>query len=165
VRSDIGPTIEKIVGLSALTTLKVNVADAVVSELPGRTGSVRAILIVKGDVTLGVDLSGAVFEQVDQNNRRAVLHLPQPTVQSVRLDHEKTKLVGVWESGLWTIIPGGEDADTAAVNRAMRDAQRIVAAAGQDPELIQRCRVQTEEMLEAFLKALGWGIEVQFIRP
>jgi hypothetical protein len=121
---------------------------------------VKAILIVKGDVTLGVNLSDAVFEQVDRDNRRAVLHLPQPTVQSVRLDHERTKLLGVWESGLWTIVPGGEDADVAAVNRAMRDAQRIVAAAGQDLELIQRCQQQTEEVLRAFLKALGWEIEV-----
>jgi hypothetical protein len=160
--TDAGPTVEKIVALSSLTTLKVDVADAVVSELPGRTGTVRAVLVVRGDVTLGVDLSAAVFEQVDRDARRAVLRLPQPRLQSVRLDHERTKLLGVWETGLWTIVPGGGDADTTAINRALRDAQRIVATEGKDPQLVHQCRVRTENVLREFLKALGWGVQFQW---
>jgi hypothetical protein len=161
-KPDPAPTIEKIQGLASVTTLRVDVADAIVSELPGKTGSIKTVLIVRGDVTLGVDLSGASFEQVDRDERSAVLHLPRPTVQSVRLDQDRTKLVGVWEQGLWAITPGGGDADTAAVNQAMRRAQTIVESAGQDPEIVGRCRAQTEQVLVAFLRNLGWTVRVEW---
>ncbi len=159
---DSAPTIEKIVGLSSLTTLRVDVADAIVNELPGKTGSITTVLVVRGDVTLGVDLSAASFQQMDRDNRSAVLRLPQPTVQSARLDQDRTKLVGVWERGLWAITPGGGDADAVAINRAMREAQKAVDVAGQNPELIQRCRVQTEGALIAFLRNLGWTVSIEW---
>ena len=90
---------------------------------------------------LGVDLSRARFESVDQKNRGAVLVLP-PRVQSVTLDQEKTRVVALCESGLWIIVPGGSDPDAAVTNAAYREAQRIVARAADDPELIQRSRLQ-----------------------
>ena len=68
-----GPTLEQIQTLASLTTLKINVADALVTQLAGRTGGIRAVLVVHGNVTLGVDLSKARFESVDQRNRTAVL--------------------------------------------------------------------------------------------
>jgi hypothetical protein len=160
--ADTGLTIERIQPLLSLTTLKVQVADVVESELQGKTGNVKAALIVKGEVALGVDLSTATFEQVDRENRRAVLHLPQPAVQYVRLDHERTRLLGVWSSGLWIIVPGGSDADAVTVNRAYRDAERIVGRTANDAALVQRCRVQTEEVLRSFLRALGWSIELRW---
>jgi hypothetical protein len=159
---DPAPTVENIQGLASVTTLRVDVADAIVSELPGKTGSIKTVLIVRGDVTLGVDLSAASFKQVDHDKRSAVLRLPSPTVQSVRLDQDRTKLVGVWEQGLWAITPGGGDADTAAVNRAMRRAQTVVEAAGQDPGIVQRSQLQTEQVLVAFLRNLGWTVRVEW---
>ena len=130
---DSAPTIEKIAGLASLTTLRVDVADAVVSELPGNTGSIKTVLIVRGDVTLGVDLSSATFEQVDREKRSAVLHLPQPVVQSATLDQDRTKLVGIWEQGLWAITPGGGDANAAVVNRAMRERTELWRVRGRIP--------------------------------
>ena len=90
------------------------------------------------------------------------LLLPQPKLQSVSLDHEHTKLIGVWPSGLWTIVPGGEDADTVAVNLAYRDAERAVRAAAGDPQLIDQARRQAESVLRAFLAALGWEAEIRW---
>lgn len=109
-----------------------------------------------------MDLSAARFEQMDRDTRTAVLRLPQPTVQSARLDQERTKLVGVWERGLWAITPGGGDAEAVAVNHAMREAQRTMEAAGRDPELIQRCRVQTEQVLLTFLRNIGWTVSAEW---
>ena len=84
--------------------------------------------------------------------------MPQPRIQTVRLDHERTKLLGVGSSGLWIIVPGGSEADTAAVNRAYRDAEHFVAG-------VRRCRMQTEEVLSAFLRALGWTVEIGWNGP
>ena len=82
-------------------------------------------------------------------------------VQSVRLDHERTRL-GVWSSGRWAITPGGGDADVATLNAAYRDAQRHVAAAAGDPDGLGRARRQAEQVLAAFAAALGWAVEVRW---
>ena len=155
-----GPTIEKIKELSALTTLKVDVADALVTELQGNTGSTKAVLIVKGDVSLGVDLSAAKFEAVDSEHKRAVVTLPKPTVQFVRLDQEKTRLLGVYNSGLWAITPGGGNTETATINACYRDAQRTVAQVANDPALIARTRRQAELVLKSFVAATGWELSI-----
>jgi hypothetical protein len=157
-----GLTVEKLQVLSVLTTLKMDVAEVQLTEIRGYTGTIKAVLVIRGDVSVGVDLSKARFEQVDEQARRAVLVLPQPQVQSVRLDQERTRLVGVWPSGLWTIVPGGEDADTTAVNLAYRYAQRSVTAAAQDPQVLVRSRRQAESVLRAFLGALGWEVRVRW---
>jgi hypothetical protein len=157
-----GPTIERVRELSALTTLRVDVADAFVTELRGRTGGTTVVLVVRGEVVIGVDLAGARFESVDGQGRSAVLALPQPQVQFARLDHERTKLVGVWPGGLWTIVPGGADADAAAVNAAYREAQRAVVGAADDPELAGRARRQAEAVLRTFFGALGWDVRVRW---
>ena len=159
---DTGPTIEQIAPLAQLTTLRVSVADALESQICGKTGSVKAVLLVKGDLTLGVDLKAAVFEQVDNQRRRVVLRLPQPAMEAVSLDTQETKLVGVWESGLWLIAPGGSEADAAAVNKAYGDAQRLVQGSASDSAALQRCRQQTQEIVQSFLAALGWTVEVKW---
>jgi hypothetical protein len=160
--SNTGLTVERVQALSVLTTLKVDVADAVVTELRGHAGGTKAALIVRGDYAIGVDLSAARLTDVDQQARTAVLTLPPPRVQYVRLDHERTRLLGVWSSGLWTITPGGGDADVAALNAAYRDAQRLVAAAAGEQDVLGRAKRQAEQVLGTFFTALGWTVEVRW---
>ena len=157
-----GLTLQRIQVLSALTTLKVDVADAQLTELRGHTGSIKAVLLVRGEVAVGVDLSMAHFQETDERAHIALLLLPQPQVQTVRLDHERTKLIGLWPSGLWTIVPGGEDANTAALNFAYRDAQRAIEATARDPQLAGRARIQTEAVLSAFVAAIGWKLQIRW---
>jgi hypothetical protein len=88
--------------------------------------------------------------------------LSKPQVQSVSLDHERTKLLGVWPSGLWMIVPGGGDADAAAINRCYADAQRAVARVAEDQGIVDRARRQAESVLEAFCSAMGWQIEIRW---
>jgi hypothetical protein len=157
-----GPTIERVRDLSALTTLRVDVADAFVTELRGRTGGTTAVLVVRGEVVVGVDLATARFDSADPQERSAVLVLPRPRVQFARLDHERTRLVGVWPGGLWTVVPGGRDADAAALNAGYRQAQRALAAAAEDPELAGRARRGAEVVLRAFFAALGWEVLIKW---
>src|SRR5947209_7013715 len=154
-------TLERIQTLSVLTTLRVEVADARVTEIQGYTGSIKAVLVIRGEVNIGVDLSRARFESIDQDARTATLVLPEPAVQSARLDQQRTKLIGAWPTGLWVIVPGGQEADVVTVNRAYRDAERSVSEAANDALLIERSRMQAEQVLRAFFEALGWTVKFQ----
>jgi hypothetical protein len=160
--SNAGLTIEQVRMLSTLTTLRVEVADASVTDLRGYLGGMKAVLVVKGDVTLGVDLSAARFEKVDRKARTAVLVLPQPAVQSARVDHERSRLVDLHTGGVWLIVPGGGEAQAAVVDRAYRDAQRIVGAAAEDPAMRERARRQAEQVLGAFFRAADCKVSVRW---
>jgi hypothetical protein len=157
-----GPTPERLRELSTLATLKVDVADAMVTQLRGRTGGVTAVRVILGEVVIGVDLSAANIDTAGNQARRTVVSLPEPTVQFVRLDQERTKLLRVWSDGLWQITPGGTTADTAAVNTAYRDAQRVIADAAEDPALVDRARAQAERVLRSFFAALGSDVDIRW---
>jgi hypothetical protein len=155
-------TIERVRTLSELMTLTVRTADVRLEILAGFTGSTHALLLVHGEVRLGVDLSAARFECVDPAARRAVLVLPQPTVRSARLDHGRTRLLRLWDEGLWAVTRGGGDADAAVVSRAYRDAERLLADAARDSSHAQRARAQAEHVLRAFLDVTGWRLDVRW---
>jgi hypothetical protein len=157
-----GLTIEKVQPLAGLVTMRVEVADVLESDLDGYTGGMRVALLVKGDFLMGVDLSEARFEKVDDSARMAVLVLPQPRARSPRLDHEKTKVFAVSQSGLWQVAPGGSRATGVVIDRGYRDAQRLIAAAYEDPALIARSRGQAQAVLAAFFKALDWDVSVKW---
>ena len=56
----------------------------------------------------------------------------------------------------------GNAAQTAALNEAYEDAQRLVASAGRDPALLNRSRLQTQQVLACFYEAVGWHVTVQW---
>jgi hypothetical protein len=87
-----------------------------------------------------------------------VLVLPAPRIQTVALDHEKTKVVALCENGLWIMVPDEGDDDAVAANLAYREAQKIVARAAEDPELIERARRQAEAVLSTFFVSVGWRV-------
>jgi hypothetical protein len=160
--SDTGPILYRIQTLSSLTTLRAEVADAVVTQLQGCTGSVKAVLVVRGEITIGVDLSAAKFQSINRRARTAVLQLPSPRVHSARIDQERTKIVALWPTGLWAIIPGGDSADATTANLAYRDAQRVVAESANDPSLIPQARWQTERVLDAFFESMDWKVNIKW---
>ena len=157
-----GLTIEQVQALSCLVTTRVEVADVQETRLDGYTGSVKAALLLRGDFLLGVDLSQAKFESVNETARTATLILPQPQVTSPRLDHERTRVFAVLQTGLWQIALGGGQTSGEVVDRAYRDTQRFVAAAADDPAMIGRSRQQAESVLAAFFKATGWKVSVRW---
>jgi hypothetical protein len=157
-----GLTIEQVQPLDGLVTTRIEVADVLESDLDGYTGGMRVALLVKGDFLMGVDLSEARFESINDTARTAVLVLPQPQARSPRLDHEKTKVFAVSQSGLWQIAPGGGRATGVVIDRGYREAQRFIAAACEDPALLARSRQQAEAVLATFFKAMGWDVSVQW---
>jgi hypothetical protein len=155
------PTVEQLRRLSTLVTTRVEVADVQESRITGYTGGVRAVLLIKGDLLLGTDLSRARLEAVDPAARTAVLVLSPPAVTSPRVDHERTRLYAVNESGLWRVVPG-DAAYAAAVNEAYIEAQHRVADVGEDVSVRDRSRRQAEQVLACFYETLGWRVKARW---
>ena len=160
---DTGPTIEQVRKLSMLTVTKVDVADVQETTIQGYLGGTQALMLIKGDVLISVDLSRARFESKDEQHRSAVLVLPQPEVMSPRLDQEKTRLFAITKQGLWLIVPE-DPSQTAVVNQGYRHAQQAVAQAGSDPRLIDQSRRNTEEAIKCFFGATGWEMELKWLK-
>jgi hypothetical protein len=157
-----GLTVERLQPLSSLVSARVDVADVVETTLVGHTGSVRVAILVKVDFLLGTDLSAARFAEVDAVRRTATLVLSPPSAASPRVDHARTRVFAINTNGLWQIVPGGDEAAAAVVNRAYADAQRIVTAAADDRALLDRARRQAESVLRTFFAAVGWVVEVRW---
>jgi hypothetical protein len=157
-----GPTIEQIQALSQLVTTRVDVADVLETRLDGYTGGAQVAMLIKGDFLLGVDLSQAKFDSLNTEARTVVLVLPQPQVTSPRLDHERTMVFRVLQTGLWQIAPGGGQTSGDVIDRGYRDAQRFVADACNDPAIIARSREQAQSVISAFSKAIGWEVTLRW---
>jgi hypothetical protein len=155
------PTREQIQALAELVTLRVEVADVQEMRMAGYTGAMRAVLLVRGDFLLAVDLARARIERVDEARRSAVLVLHQPAVRSPRVDLQRTTLFEVTHEGLWLLVPG-DAGRTELLNLAYAQAQRCLVTAAADPALQQRCREQTRQVVQTFCRGQGWEVEIQW---
>jgi hypothetical protein len=156
-----GLTIERLSEVSQLLTLKIDLADALLCRIDGYAGGIQAALLIKGDVSIGVDLAEAHFENVDDLHRTASLILPAPRASQARLDHNRTRLVALQPTGLWSISPGTR-AHEAIVNQAMREGQALLVAAANAKDADDRARDHAQTVLSAFCRPLGWRICVQW---
>lgn len=161
VHSISAPTLEAIQKLSSLMVTRVAVADVSETRIDGYTGGLTAIVVIRGDFLLGVDLSAAKFVNFDEKERSVVMTLPPPAVSSPRLDQEKTRLLCLNHQGLWALIPGSTGQEVI-VNHAYRHAQGIVAAAGSDPTLLKDARIHAESALGSFFAAIGWKVTIHW---
>jgi len=157
-----GLMIGQIQALAELVTERVNVSDVIETHLTGRTGSIRAVVVVKGNVLISTDLTRAHFESVDPSAHRAVLVLPEPRVCQATVDHERTRVFAIYESGLWEITPGDNATSAAVVDLAYRDAQRFVADAAKDESLVMRARQHAQQVLGEFLRGQRWELSVKW---
>ena len=68
--------------------------------LGAEDGGIRCVLVVNGEVALGVDLEKARIEDIDPDARTVTLILLLPKVHYARLDHERTKIYSINRQGL-----------------------------------------------------------------
>ena len=156
-----GPSIERMSELSQLLTLRIDVADVLVSRIDGMTGGVQLAMLVKGDVALGIDLSRARFDEIDYAHCTALLILPPPEASCARVDHDRSKLFALTSDGLWAITPGTRDY-LAVVDKAMAEAQDLVASAASNNDADERARRHAEVLLGAFFHSIGWEVKVHW---
>lgn len=161
VHRSTAPTIEKVRKLATLVTLDVPISDVHVSEMAGVTGGIKLVMAVKGDVQISSDLSEARFEDLDEENRTAILVLPRPIPSRPRLDHEKTRILQLQRNGLWRFLLG-EAGESTLTNRALATAQSYLIEVATREDLRTQACAQTEKVLGEFFGALGWSVVVQW---
>ena len=137
--------------------MTVDIADVQETRIDGYVGAIGAILIVKGDVQIGIDLSAARFERVDPIARTLELVLPEPVVSRPRLDHDRSHLYAVRQEGLWMITPG-DRVYARVTDRAWEAAQRTLAQAASNGESLDRSRHHAEQVLRTWFGAIGWNV-------
>ena len=154
-------TVERLTEFSELTSLRVDVSDVLVRRIDGYTGGVQAVLLVRGDVDLNVDLRAAKLALVDDAGRRAVVILNPPRTSRPRVDHSRTQLVSMYKDGLWAAVP--DDSPYGAVaSRAMADAQARVEKAATGDDVSERSRKHVEDVLRKGCQALSWTVSVEW---
>jgi hypothetical protein len=159
-----GPALVEIKSLAELVTARAIVADAQDTTLAGKTGSVTAILVVKGEVLLGPDLAKARIVAADEKARSLTIELPRPRVISARLDHRSTRIAAIVHEGLWTIVPG-DAGRTRVLNEAYAQAEAALAAAAADPRLVETASHYAEQALAGFFASGGWKVTVRWAAP
>ncbi len=157
-----GPTIENVQRLARLVALRIAISDVHMSQLRGYTGSVRMVLLVKGEVEVATDLQQARFEAVDVAAHTATLMLPIPLAGNPRLDHERTRIYCIDRSGLWAFLPG-QAGEAELANQCMQEAQRLLAQASVKPSLMAEARDHAEQVLGGFFEALQWHVTIKWI--
>ena len=159
------PSIEAVRQLSELATVRVLLADVQSSRLEGVVGGAEADLLVRGELLVWVDLAQARFEGVDPVSKTAGVVLPQPRVSPPRIDHAKSRVVRVRQTGVWAVLPG-DGAQAAVVTRAFREAERALAGGGGSDadraEYLSLARRRTEEVLASAFGPTGWSLSVRW---
>lgn len=154
------PSVEQLQALTSLVTTNVHVTDALTVNLTGRTGQLRAAVIVRGNAMISIDLTQARIEQIDQVGRTATIVLPTPHVVHARLDHNRTRIFSIEATGLWSMIP--TDVGRAElIDQAMREAQQAVHRAAGDSDIIEQSRIRVETLICTFFAdAMNWSVTV-----
>ena len=155
------PQLEAIRGLAELTILEVEATEIVSAEVTGYTGGTSVVMLVRGTVTLGVDLEQAKIIEVDEDRRRVVLGLPPPEVRRVMIHHEDARVLSCERRGLWRIAVGQAKEDQAIKEVLAVGQDRLMQAASLENN-IDQARMHAETTIGKFLSDTGWELNVQW---
>ena len=156
--SSSGPTIVQLERLQFLVSTRVHVADVMVGESRWLEGS----WIIQGDALLAVDMAKAEIGDRNEQAKTTVISLPQPSVLSARVNHEKTQQWDI-KSRSWMPLASVLLGDrTAMEKQAMLQAQQLVERAAGADDNKAMARQGVEEMLTEFYRAVGWHVSVQW---
>lgn len=163
VVSSAGISIAALKDVARLTVLEVPMTDVVTSERTGplRLGSQRCRLTIHGVAEIGSDLQQGKFVEVDDAGRSAMLVLPTPTVLSVRVDHERSRVYDIDRGGLWQIVPGEIGSDRL-VNAAYTKAEEMLRQAASTAENIERAKQQAARVISEACARMGWRVTLRW---
>ena len=162
--SHAGPTLESVRALSSLVTTKMTLADAIISQISGFTGSMSAVLVIRGDALIGIDMQQARISDQDDSARSLVLILPQPAVIQARVDHQRTRVFALDRHGFWMLMRL-DDVTRQLVDQGMREAQQTIEKAASEPANLARAREHAQQVLAAFASSAGWQLGIRWEVP
>lgn len=150
------PTVEEIETLTELVTNRIYVSDI----LKGTNKDYEGIWVINGDALITIDLSKATIIDKNEEAKTATITLPLPRVVSARVDHERTKSVGI--KGLRFAPLRNTDNRAKIVDDAMQEAQAVIEKAANRPEIIENAKKQAELNIEVLYLKVGWNVTVKW---
>jgi len=128
--------------------------------LPSFLAGERLILVAQVEVIAGVDMKEISPKDIEVNDEKVAVTLPQPKIFSVRIDEAKTQVIAR-ERG-WLVFKPDKDLEREARLQALREAR----AAAIRSDLLPFARQKAEENLRGFLHALGFKqVEIRWRAP
>jgi hypothetical protein len=94
--------------------------------------------------------------KVDQQARRAILHLPDPHLISSKVDHERSDELYV-RSKAW--VPTSDKKRLR--DEVWKEADRKIQRLGQEAGYMERARVQAERALVQLFEGVGWRVDFE----
>jgi hypothetical protein len=128
-----------------------------VKFLPDFVAGERSVMVAAGTVDAKVDFSGLTEQNivVSQDRKFVVIHLPAPELADPRVDNERTQVVAR-QRGILTRL-GGVFSDQPINDQKLYVlAQEKLRAAAEASQLRVLAQKNTQAMLEALLRSLGF---------
>ena len=155
------PDIQSIRELTELTVLAIQATEIVNAEASGYTGGISLVMLIRGTVTLGVDLKPARFVCVDQARKHLVLSLPQPWVRRVEIDPQETRVLSCARRGLWRLAVGAALEDRAFAEALVSGRDRLEFAALRE-DFTRQARDHAQAVIRRFVTELGWTLDIRW---
>ncbi len=152
-----GPRIEDVRRIAKLAVLRVQVADVI----QGNNNGGRAIVLVKGDADMAIDLDRIQLSDRDETQKTAVVSLPLPQPERPRVDHARTRIYEMEKLGLAALNPFA-DPRRELLEDCMRAAQHSVEQAVAAPEFVTQAKEQAELLIRTFYREIGWQVTVRW---
>jgi len=144
--------------MGVLTTLIIPVEQTVEAQRTGLVGGVRCVLLARGELTLGVDLSIAELN-VDAATTTLTVALSQPVVTQSRLDHGRSHILALERLSLWRLVLG-DALEADVVQDALRTAQDELSRYPLQPKQLAAAKHEAEQVLRRIIEPTGWTCAV-----
>jgi len=144
------PVIEKIQHLSRLETIQYTMRDVVSIEREGGFlgfGGEKILLIVRGSVVAGVDLSAIEEDDIRVSDDEITLHLPPVEIFSHSLDQESIEIYD-YQKDIFT------RPDEKLIPEAMKAGQQQVLKAACDDGIMREATDNAQRSMEILLQSL-----------
>jgi Protein of unknown function (DUF4230) len=151
------PPIVTIRKMSELVTTGVRIATQLIGENRHYRGEWQA----EGDAMLGIDLRKVSYARVNPDTRQAVLLLPKPHLIMWKVDHIRSKELGV-DSRVWVPLSSKQRLRDEVWQVADRTIERL---ARDEPSYTKRAKIQAKLVLETLFAGTGWAVSCEWEEP
>lgn len=152
-----GPNQAELQRLVRFTAVSVSVSFIQEANYKDWRGTVRGLWIIKGRADLATELDTIDIVDQDQLTRTATIRLVTPRVESVRIDHERTRLYDL--SGSWAI---GTPERASLQTEALRQAERRIRDDAISRESVVLAKRQTENVIRRIYATAGWDVSIDW---
>jgi hypothetical protein len=118
--------------------------------LPDLLSGEKVLLIAVGDVQAGVNLDELGEDDVQVEENRVTIDLPEPRILSASLNEDATK---VYDRDRGLIDFRGDD---ALIEEARQDAVDEIQESAENNGIIEQAQTNAEDSLRAFVNSLGY---------